>query len=198
MKTPSLRRSDWLDHALEVLLEEGIDGLRVEPLARSLGVTKGSFYWHFRDRDDLLDSVLEYWVDEMTVRIRDEMQARGGAPEQRLWDLMCRLMQDDRSRFELAIRSWAAFDPKATAAVRGADHLRLECLAALFLEMGFDSDEAHMRARTLMGHVLAEPLLCTSDEPDERMAQNRLRHAMLTARATPSELLMSGPHSRQH
>ena len=70
-----LDRQDWLDAALTALLEGGIAGVTMERLAVGLGVTRGSFYYHFRDRAELLDELLDYWVRDWTVAIVDDVTA---------------------------------------------------------------------------------------------------------------------------
>lgn len=75
-------RQDWLRTAVEALGRDGLEGVRIDPLARALGVTKGSFYWHFRDRADLLDALIDLWEEETTWLIVQASQA--GSPRDRL------------------------------------------------------------------------------------------------------------------
>ena len=73
-KTQRLSRLSWIKTAFDTLYEEGIEQVRVERLAKKLKVTKGSFYWHFRDRAELLDALIEYWNDEMTRTVLENAE----------------------------------------------------------------------------------------------------------------------------
>jgi len=117
---PPLDRKAWIQAATDALAEEGLAGLRVEVLAKRCGVTKGSFYWHFRDRQELLDEVLNLWKEG---RIRDvSKQARGepGKPLEQLVRVID-VYSSSRNRrgiqIELAVRDWARRDPKAARVV---------------------------------------------------------------------------------
>ena len=116
--TNLLNRKAWLDHALGVLRDEGIAGVRVERLARDLGVTKGSFYWHFVDRAELLESMLKYWADEFTLEIIEDLKIQVDDPSERLHTVMKAVDEQELGRFDLAIRAWADHDPTAAAAVK--------------------------------------------------------------------------------
>jgi AcrR family transcriptional regulator len=111
-----LHREDWLLHALETLRREGVTGLRVEPLAKSLGVTTGSFYWHFKDRKDLLDQVLAHWTEEMTAAVGRRMSSEE-EPRKQLHSLLVEITRENRNRYETAMRNWAAFDTEARKSV---------------------------------------------------------------------------------
>ena len=126
-KNTRLHREDWLAHALEALRCEGISGLRVEPLARSLGVTTGSFYWHFKDRRDLLESVLTHWTELMTDAI-EERRLISEDPKLRLTRLLRDITIEERNRYDLAVRNWATFDEMAQSAVRKVDECRLSAV----------------------------------------------------------------------
>ena len=75
-----LDRNAWLSEAMEVLRESGVDHVKVEPLAKRLGVTKGSFYWHFKDRPDLLRALPEYWVESQTEPVLAHAESAGRTP----------------------------------------------------------------------------------------------------------------------
>jgi len=110
----------WIDVAIDVLAKEGVTGLRIEVLAKRCGVTKGSFYWHFKDRQALLEAVLEHWK---AGRIRDIEKTTavtpGGEREQLLFAID--LYGANRNRkgmsIELAVRDWARHDPRAASFV---------------------------------------------------------------------------------
>ncbi len=174
-RTPRLHREDWLQHALETLRKEGVGGLRVEPLARSLGVTTGSFYWHFEDRRDLLDRVIEHWVETMTHAVAARMTSEE-APRKQLQRLLNDVIRDDRSRYEISMRNWANFDEAAAKAVSKVDECRLAFVTGLFLQAGFSAEQAELRTRMFIYYLLGEAGFSVKDGLERRLddAQRRL------------------------
>lgn len=153
----------WIDAATELLVDGGIDRVRVDLLARELGVTRGSFYWHFRDRQDLLRRVLAAWREQTTVQLTRRLSnARTSAAEQ-LHDVVTLPFRGRAARraarIELAIRAWARRDDMAREAVDEADASRIGYHASLFTALGFDTLEAQHRAFLLYSYEVAESLM---------------------------------------
>ena len=132
-----LGKADWIDAALKTLADQGVDAVRVERLAETLGVTKGSFYWHFENRDALLDAILEAWRSGSTGAILEEVEAAGGEALEKLTRLLTIVERFD-GRLDLAVRGWGAQDEKARAALASVDGRRLGYLESLFAGLGFD------------------------------------------------------------
>lgn len=164
-------RADWVRAGLALLLKSGIEAVRVEPLALRLGVTKGSFYWHFKDRAALHAAMLEEWSSTATGDIIAAVD-RDADSRARLRQLITRTTADTKvARLETAIRSWATSDEKAKRAVAAVDSRRLDFVAGLLQETGVDPAVAQLRARiiylVLIGsfftaattHALPEPAL---------------------------------------
>lgn len=157
-----LDREAWIDGAIEVLAEEGIAGLRVEVLAKRLKVTKGSFYWHFQDRRDLLLAILTQWRDG---RIRDIVKQTKAAPGEELAQIyhVIEVYSANRSRrgmmIELAVRDWARRDPDAAAIVAEVDETRLRCARELFVACGVSPQEASSRCMLLYAYVFGVSLM---------------------------------------
>ena len=150
---------DWIAAALDVLAESGAAAVRVEPLAKRLGVTRGSFYWHFKDRRALLDALLDAWRDRQTDGVIAEAEALGAPPGETLRELLKLCYQDD-GRLEKAFRAWAASDPAAAQLIAKVDARRVAYLARLLRGMGFEKPIADARARIayrawLGGYALA-------------------------------------------
>ncbi|MBA3461725.1 MAG: TetR/AcrR family transcriptional regulator [Deltaproteobacteria bacterium] len=150
MTRPTRHRSrqDWLEAAVVALAKSGVDGVRVEALARTMGVTKGSFYWHFTDQRALLDAVLGFWAEQGTRAIIEEVEAAGGtaaARLRRLWDVV----SGPDLGPELALRDWARRDRRAAAAVAAVDGERVAYLRRLFRELGCDRRDAEARSLLL-------------------------------------------------
>lgn len=152
----------WIDTAIDVLAREGIGGLRVEVLAKACGVTKGSFYWHFKDRQALFDAVLERWKEG---RIRDIEKITAVGPGKELEQLHYAIEVYGASRnrkgmaIELAVRDWARHDARAAAVVESVDLYRLECTRKLFVATGMSDAEAKSRSLLLYACVFGLSLM---------------------------------------
>lgn len=157
-----LDRDAWIKAAVTILAEHGADGLRVEVLAKRLGVTKGSFYWHFKDRRDLLDAVLGLWKDGRIRDIRKQTQAQPGGEAAALLHTI-EVYASARNRkgiaIEAAVRDWARRDPQAAAVVEEVDAERLACACRLFLACGIKHEEAQARSLMLYAYVFGVSLM---------------------------------------
>lgn len=157
-----LAPESWIDAAIDVLAKEGLNGLRIEVIAKYCGVTKGSFYWHFKDRQALLDAVLLQWK---TGRIRDiekTTTVAHGEERDRL-QYAIEVYGASRNRkgmaIELAVRDWARHDAQAAAVVEEVDLYRLECTRRLFIACGMSDAEAKSRSLLLYACVFGLSLM---------------------------------------
>ena len=151
----------WVAAALDVLASDGIDAVRVEPIAKALSVTKGSFYWHVADRRALIDAMLAQWADGRILAIR-EQAPRNGDPAlslRRLADLYTKRGNARGLAIELAIRSLAHNDEAAARAVQAVDAERLQLVAALFEQLGWPAREASARAMMVYAFLFGQSLL---------------------------------------
>lgn len=157
-----LDRKAWIAAATDALADEGLAGLRVEVLAKRCGVTKGSFYWHFRDRQELLDEVLDAWREG---RLRDlAKQARSDVGKEldqlvHVIDVYSASRNRRGIQIELAIRDWARRDPKAAAVVETVDNARLGTACELFERSGMAPDEARSRSLLLYAYSFGLSLM---------------------------------------
>ena len=131
--------------------------MRVERLAGDVGVTKGSFYHHFRDRGALLEALLDYWSREMTDAEFARLETLRGGLAARLLALAEDVLEKGMGRYDPAIRAWARHERKVAAAVAQVDRRRVKALAGFFEEGGFSAAEARIRARTFYTFLLGEP-----------------------------------------
>ena len=166
----ALDREAWIKGAIAILAEHGAERLRVEVLAKRMSVTKGSFYWHFKDRRDLLDAVLEFWKAGRIRDIRKQTQAQPGGEVAALLHTI-EVYASARNRkgiaIEAAVRDWARRDASATAVVEEVDAERLACSCRLFLACGLDEEEAKARSVMLYAYVFGVSLMrCGSFAPD--------------------------------
>ncbi|HMV18223.1 MAG TPA: TetR/AcrR family transcriptional regulator [Zoogloea sp.] len=159
---PQLDRAAWIQAALEVLADEGVQGMRVEVLAKRLRVTKGSFYWHFKDRQDLLSGVLETWkagrIQDIVKQTRLE-PGRERAQIARLVDIYSTSRSRKGLLIELAVREWARRDAEAAAIVEEVDAWRLRCARELFLACGLPQHEASTRSMLLYAYVFGASIM---------------------------------------
>jgi AcrR family transcriptional regulator len=153
--TKGLSTDAWIESALDLLRENGVEAVRVEPLARLLGVTKGSFYWHFADRQALLDSVIERWERSATQEVIRTVELASDEPAERLRELT-RLVFRHGGPLDRAVRAWASHDAGAANAVAKVDAERYKFVRALFEAHGLDRDTAAMRARLLYTSLIGE------------------------------------------
>ena len=150
-------KSQWTQAGLEALRKGGVAGVRVERLAEDIGLTKGSFYWHFRGRGELLEALLEFWAREMTEAEFERISEVKGGLVPRLLTLAEDVLDKGMGRYDPAVRAWARADRKVAAAVALVDRRRVRALAGFFEEGGFAPAEARTRARLFYTFLLGEP-----------------------------------------
>lgn len=146
------KKVDWLRAALAVLETEGIEGVRVERLARDLNVAKSGFYWHFRDRQQLYDELLDYWEHESTRVVTSSVELAALSPADRLLRAAHMILEHDLGGFDLPFRAWAQGKPKVLARVIRVYDGRLSWVRQIFRELGFKSSDLEMRARLFVGY----------------------------------------------
>ena len=158
-----------------MLVDQGIDHVRVDVLAGQLGVTRGSFYWHFRDREDLLRRVLQAWSERSTAQLTKRLETARDDPREQLRDVISLPFRGRAAvraaRIELAIRAWARRDAMARQAVDESDASRIGYHAEIFQALGFAPEEAAMRAFLLYSYEVAESLLQGQGTPAQRQAR---------------------------
>lgn len=187
MATPRPRApltpESWTEAATGLLVDQGIDSVRVDVLARRMGVTRGSFYWHFRDREDLLRSVLQAWRSRATEQVTQRFEQAHTDPHVLLHEL-CSLpfrgkAAERAARIELAIRAWARRDGMARQAVDEADASRVAYIAQVFSSLGFGIQEARSRAFLLYGYEVAESILREQGSATQKAQRRDLMERLL-------------------
>ena len=139
-------RSNWIDEGLRALAAGGPDAVRIETLARALGVTKGGFYWHFDDRRALLEEILDTWervgVDEVIERVESD----GGDARAKLRRLFAIAASGDEVlRTDLAVRDWSRREQSVAERLRRVDNRRMDYMRSLFGCFCPDEDEVEAR-----------------------------------------------------
>jgi AcrR family transcriptional regulator len=156
-----LSAKDWLDQGLRTLATSGFTALKAEPLAKAMGVSRGSFYWHFADIGAFHAAILEHWRDIAVEQIITDVEA--ASPDRNaLPALLRRAFSNKPPLLESAMRSWAAHDPVARSAVQAVDQRRLGYVENLLRASGLPAEAARGRAQILYWAFLGFAL---SDKP---------------------------------
>jgi AcrR family transcriptional regulator len=182
----SLTPEQWIDASTELLVDSGIDAVRVDVVSKLLKVTRGSFYWHFKDRDDLLRSLLEAWRKSTTEQIIERFERHEGAPERLFKDLLSLPFRGRSAaraaRIELAIRAWARRDDMARHAVDEVDSRRISYISQCFSALGFPLAEARQRAFLLYAYEVAESILSNQGNATQKRERSALAEKLLLMR----------------
>ena len=180
-KAIRLDAAAWVAAAFDALADGGIDAVRVEPLAKALGITKGSFYWHFADRRALIDAMLDAWMQGRVAAIRQQAPSRDAPTTvlRQLADLYTRNANARGLAIELAIRALARTDDGAAKAVRGVDRERLQQVGDLFAALGWPRGEAQARAVLFYSYLFGQSLLDPQAVP--AAARDKAVDALLAA-----------------
>jgi AcrR family transcriptional regulator len=153
-----LSARDWLDRGLKVLARNGFTALKADPLAKAMGVSRGSFYWHFADVGAFHAALLKHWHEVAAEQIIAEVEA--ASPGHQALELLLRRAFGERMKLEGAVRTWASIDPAARAAVQTIDRRRLDYIEHLLRQAGLPADVAGARAQILywgfLGFALSE------------------------------------------
>jgi AcrR family transcriptional regulator len=156
-----LSAKDWLDQGLTTLAAHGFTALKAEPLAKAMGVTRGSFYWHFADIGAFHAAILSYWRDVAAERIIANLEATSNNSSP--LPLLLRWAFGGKPALENAVRIWATVDPAARAAVQAIDRRRLGYIERQLRKTGFSPGVARARAQILywafLGFALSEKAL---------------------------------------
>lgn len=144
------KAEDWLDAAYTMLIRSGVDAVKIQPLAKSLGTSRTSFYWFFKDREALLKQLIERWKASNTGALIAQTERYADTVVEAMLNVFdCWL--DERlfdAEFEYAVRNWAMQDATVAREVADADERRLDALTTLLVRFGYPPHEAGVRART--------------------------------------------------
>lgn len=140
-----LTADDWIKGGLKALAKSGFTALKADPLAKAMGVSRGSFYWHFADLGAFHAAVLKRWREIAAEQIIADVEAAGDEP----LEALLRRSFGARLDLERAVRNWAAFDAAAQGAVRAIDRRRIDYIATLLTMRGLAPAMAQARAQIL-------------------------------------------------
>ena len=152
----------WIEAGLAAIARHGVEGVRVEVLAKDLGVTKGGFYRRFRDRSALLDGILQNWSAGRIAAIEQQTSLDGATARDRLRALIrlySERMNTAGMAIELAIRQWARSDEAAATAVAKVDAARLKNVGHLYRATGLSAEQADAQAFLFYCFIFGQSLL---------------------------------------
>lgn len=146
-------RITWIDAGLQALAAGGPDSVRVDLLAKSLGVSRGGFYWHFANRQAFLDALLDAWEQRSTEDVLARVEAEGGDARNKVRRAGMLTFSKALRRIDLAVRDWARRSPEVAKRLRRVDNRRMEYLRALIGTVSDDIDD--VEARCMLAFSLA-------------------------------------------
>ncbi len=152
-------RATWIDAGLRALAVGGPDAVRIDPLAKALGVTRGGFYWHFDDRGALLEEMLDTWERRATDEVLERVERRGGDPRAKARRAGALTFSDELLPVDLAVRDWARHDPAVAERLRRVDNRRMEYLRTQFRAICTDEDEVEARSVLAFSLLLGDHLI---------------------------------------
>src|SRR5947209_7392066 len=172
--TEQLSAKDWLDQGLETLTKNGFTALKAEPLAKAMGVSRGSFYWHFADIGAYHAAILKHWREVAAEQIIADLEASSEHDHPLL--LLLRRTFSAKLALENAVRTWATLDPMARAAVQATDRRRLSYVQSLFERSGVSPGVARSRAQIFYWAFLG---FAQSDKPLPKPRQDAVLEELL-------------------
>lgn len=170
---PKVPAEQWVAVARQALIEEGVEGVKVDRLAHRIGVSRGGFYHHFVDRSDLMQRLLADWEQSVEF-VPADLELRDGADALNAINTLCEhLVAEQRydPRFDMAVRAWARADAAVDKAVRRSDQRRIAALKRIFDAMGCDAEEASIRAKVFYFHQIGYYAIGPKETRSERRSQ---------------------------
>lgn len=175
-----LTREEWLRRALDVVVTKGHAKLRIHELVTHLGVTRGSFYWHFKGRDDFVRQLMDHYHHWSTEQVVVEAERAGGDASERLKTLMRFVVELDLGRYDRTMLSWGVQEPIVADSFENAVRRRIEFVRSLFEQLGFKGQELETRTLAFVGYM---SMVHSGDDPAvrrEHLKHLDERHAVLT------------------
>lgn len=163
----------WLEAAHALLLEAGVEGVKIMPLAQKLGLTRTGFYHHFRDREALLDAIIARWEDKNTGNLVARCNAYAETICEAALNLQdCWINPDlfDAS-LDFAIRNWARTDSALAKRLDRADARRKAAISGMFQRFGYPEEEAELRTLAILYTQVGYIAMEVREDPEERIAK---------------------------
>ena len=163
-------RGTWIRVGTQALADAGPDAVRIEPLAKALGVTRGGFYWHFEDRQALLDEILDAWERAAIDEVLERVERRGGDPRTKARRAGALTLSDEVLPVDLAVRDWARRDPAVAMRLARVDNRRMDYLRDQFRAIGAGEDDVEARSLLAFSLLIGNHLI-TADHGSQSREQ---------------------------
>ena len=146
-KNKRVSKDEWLTKALETLESSGVENVKIERLAKAFGISRSGFYWHFKNRQDLLEHLLYFWVREYTGVVTENPDVVKLDPKKRLYTTMEMIRDKHLAKYDLAMTAWAKLDSRVNRVLKKVVKMRLDHAREIFADLSFEGDELEMRTR---------------------------------------------------
>jgi len=177
-----LTRDQWLSQALEVLALNGSSALSLNSLIDHFHVTKGSFYWHFKNQADFQSALVDHWHEAHTLVVAETMKGVEGGPEEELRSLMEMVISEEHSLFDGAITALALRNPDLRKKVQECYDFRIGFVRKRFSALGFRGKELSARTKMFVAFMTSEPVVNDGLSTKQRVAQIPAILTLLTER----------------
>ena len=180
-----LTKLDWLQAGFRALTKAGPQALKAEPLAKSLKVSKGSFYWHFKDIAAFKSEMIQHWQQAATADVIKTVEAGPAHPVEKLQSLVRHSTSSPGAKYggpasESAIRDWSKYEPSIASIISDIDARRIAFTASLFQEAGHSKKQARQSARLLYSALIGLEVLAPANHTTPGADLSSLVHLLLT------------------
>ena len=163
----------WLDAAFELLVNSGVDAVKVMPMAKMLNLSRTGFYWHFKDRKALLSALLKRWENKNTGNLVTQTESYAETITEAMFNLFDCWIDPNLfdAKLDFAVRNWSRKDPKVKEIVDSADQVRIAAINKMFLNFGFAEDNADVRAHNIYFTQVGYISMMVQEVRDERLSR---------------------------
>ena len=181
-------RQLWLDAAVGLLKSNGVEAVKVMPLAQALGLSRTGFYSHFHSREALLDDIISYWENKNTRALVSQANAYAQTINEAVLNLYDCWFDEALfdAQLDMAIRSWARNDSALQTRLGAADQARIQAISSLFLKFGFSQSQAEVRAMTVI-YTQIGYVAMNVQEPLEQRLERAPRYVEVVTGILPTQ-----------
>ena len=172
-------REDWLESGIKILGEAGVNGLTIERMAAEMSLTKGSFYHHFRSREDFVQSVGRYWAVTFTTAVKVEIGSMKGGFGERLLSLMEMVVRGDLSRYDRLMRCWSIRNAAIRRLTKRTFNERIRYVESLLKGMGHRGEDLNARVHVFVGYMTFETEVNAGLPLRKRLDRLKAVHAVI-------------------
>jgi len=193
-------REDWLRSALDVLISDGVDSVKVLTLAERLDCARSSFYWYFKNRSDLLDALLDHWQATNTRALIEAANRPAETINRALGNLYSSWTAEGAfdTQLDFAIRDWARRSGTVRRALDISDAARIDAIAGMFARYGYPPNEADVRGRIVYFTQIGYATLDQRESWETRISRSRdYLYCMTGVRPTEAEAAQLIEETRQ-